>query len=127
MACLDLIGIVARDISALLRFYRLLGLTIPQDVEKESHIEITLSGGLRIAWDTLELIKSLYPDWAEPVGQRMSLAFKCDSPAEVDALHERIMQNGYRTHKAPWVAFWGQRYATVIDPDGNLVDLFAWK
>jgi uncharacterized glyoxalase superfamily protein PhnB len=22
-------------------------------------------------------------------------------------------------------AFWGQRYATVLDPDGNSVDLFA--
>jgi hypothetical protein len=22
-------------------------------------------------------------------------------------------------------AFWGQRYATVLDPDGNPVDLFA--
>ncbi|MCZ6462364.1 MAG: glyoxalase, partial [Actinobacteria bacterium] len=22
-------------------------------------------------------------------------------------------------------AFWGQRYATVLDPDGNAIDLFA--
>ncbi|MFL6036949.1 MAG: glyoxalase, partial [Gaiellaceae bacterium] len=25
----------------------------------------------------------------------------------------------------PFDAFWGQRYATVVDPDGNAVDLFA--
>ena len=25
----------------------------------------------------------------------------------------------------PFDAFWGQRYATVRDPDGNAVDLFA--
>ena len=25
----------------------------------------------------------------------------------------------------PWDAFWGQRYAQVKDPDGNVVDLFA--
>jgi uncharacterized glyoxalase superfamily protein PhnB len=25
----------------------------------------------------------------------------------------------------PWDAFWGQRYATAKDPDGNHVDLFA--
>lgn len=24
-----------------------------------------------------------------------------------------------------WDAFWGQRYATALDPDGNAVDLFA--
>ena len=28
-------------------------------------------------------------------------------------------------NKQPWNAFWGQRYAQVADPDGNLVDLFA--
>jgi uncharacterized glyoxalase superfamily protein PhnB len=27
--------------------------------------------------------------------------------------------------KAPWDAFWGQRYAFLQDPDGNRVDLFA--
>jgi uncharacterized glyoxalase superfamily protein PhnB len=27
--------------------------------------------------------------------------------------------------KEPWDAFWGQRYAAVGDPDGNLIDLFA--
>jgi hypothetical protein len=25
----------------------------------------------------------------------------------------------------PYDAPWGQRYATVLDPDGNIVDLFA--
>ncbi len=28
-------------------------------------------------------------------------------------------------HVKPWDAFWGQRYASVLDPDGNAVDLFA--
>jgi hypothetical protein len=25
----------------------------------------------------------------------------------------------------PWDAFWGMRYATVADPDGNGIDLYA--
>ena len=29
------------------------------------------------------------------------------------------------SHLEPMDAFWGQRYATVLDPDGNSVDLFA--
>jgi uncharacterized glyoxalase superfamily protein PhnB len=32
---------------------------------------------------------------------------------------------GHHGKTAPWDAFWGQRYATVLDPDGNQVDLFA--
>ena len=124
MAQPDLIAIVVRDMAASLKFYRLLGLDIPPNMEAEPHVEVTLPSGFRLAWDSLEMIKSLYPDWIEPaVGQRMTLAFKCDSPAEVDRLYQRVLQSGHQGHKAPWDAFWGQRYAVVVDPDGNLVDL----
>ena len=125
MAQPDLIGIVVRDMSAALRFYRLLGLEIPPNQEAEPHVEVILPNGFRIAWDSLEMAKSIDPNWVEPTGQRMTLAFKCESPAKVDALYQQVLQNGYHGHKLPWDAFWGQRYAVVIDPDGNLVDLFA--
>ena len=121
----DMIGIVVRDMAAALRFYRLLGLDIPAQAESEPHVEVITPNGYRIAWDTEELTRGIYPDWVEPVGQRVAIAFKCDSPAEVDALYERIVQSGYRGHKAPWDAFWGQRYAVVADADGTLIDLFA--
>ncbi|MBA3534214.1 MAG: VOC family protein [Ardenticatenales bacterium] len=121
----DMIGIVVRDMAEALCFYRLLGLDIPSDVESEPHVEIITANGYRIAWDTEELAKSLFPGWPQPIGQRMSLAFKCDNPTEVDALYDRITQAGYQGHKPPWDAFWGQRYAVVADPDGTLLDLFA--
>jgi catechol 2,3-dioxygenase-like lactoylglutathione lyase family enzyme len=121
----DMVGMVVRDMAAALRFYRLLGLDIPEGVEGEPFVDV-VSNGYRISWNTLEMIKGIYPDWvAEPVGQRLSLAFKCDSPAEVDALHQQIVAAGYSSHREPWDAFWGQRYAVVVDPDGALVDLFA--
>ncbi len=123
----DLIGLVVRDMAASLRFYRLLGLDIPANMDHEPHVEVSLPGGFRLAWDSLEMIKGIYPDWGEATGQRMALAFKCDSPAEVDALYERLTKQGYRGHKAPWDAFWGQRYANLFDPDGCLIDLFAQK
>ena len=125
MAQPDLVGIVVSNMAASLRFYRLLGLDIPPNIESEQHVEVTLANGFRIAWDNLEMMKSIDPDWIDPIGQRMTVAFKCESPEEVDRLYERVVQSGYQGHKAPWDAFWGQRYAVVIDPDGNLVDLFA--
>ncbi|MCP4164751.1 MAG: glyoxalase [Chloroflexi bacterium] len=125
MAHPDLVGIVVKDMAAALAFYRLLGLDIPSAADAEPHVEVTLSGGFRIAWDTLDLIRSFNDSWPDPSGHRMSLAFKCDSPAEVDALYAGVIAAGYRSHKSPWDAFWGQRYAVVIDPDGNLIDLFA--
>ena len=121
----DMVGMVVRDMAAALRFYRLLGLEAPANSEREPYVEVITPNGYRISWNSLEMVKSTDPEWVEPVGQRISLAFKCDSPAEVDVLYERIVKSGYHGHKQPWDAFWGQRYAQVADPDGNLVDLFA--
>ncbi len=59
------------------------------------------------------------------VGDTIELAFLCDSPEEVDALHSKVVAAGYQSFKEPWSAFWGQRYAIVKDIDGNLLSLFA--
>lgn len=125
MARPDLLGIVVRDMPASLRFYRFLGLDIPSDADQQPHVAIILPGGFRLAWDTVELMKSVYPRWSEPTGHRMALAFLCDSPADVDSLYYRAVAAGYDSMRVPWNAFWGQRYAVLLDPDGNLVDLFA--
>jgi uncharacterized glyoxalase superfamily protein PhnB len=56
---------------------------------------------------------------------RVGLAFRLDGPSDVDATYAALVDAGYHGHKAPWDAFWGQRYAIVHDPDGNTCDLFA--
>ncbi len=125
-ARLDLIGIVVQDMARSLAFYRQLGLEVPAEADTEQHVETTLPGGLRLAWDTVETIRSFDPDWTPPSGgARIGLAFLCDSPADVDRMYVLLTGQGYERHKEPWDAFWGQRYATLHDPDGNSVDLFA--
>ena len=122
---LDLIGIAVKSMAESLRFYRLLGFEIPEGQDSEAHVEIALNG-LRIAWDTVDVLRQVYDQWIEaPVGHRVELAFQCDSRDEVDAMYAKIVEHGYRGHKEPWDAFWGQRYAVVEDPDGNLISLFA--
>ena len=123
---LDMIGMVVADMPRSLAFYRELGLEFPDDADEQQHVEVTLPGGLRLAWDTIETIHSFYPEWEAPRGNsRMDFAFLCDSPADVDATYERLTAQGYEGRKEPWDAFWGQRYAVVDDPDGNGIDLFA--
>jgi catechol 2,3-dioxygenase-like lactoylglutathione lyase family enzyme len=123
-AKLDMIGIVVQDLPRALAFYKQLGLEPAS--EHEGHVEAHLPGGLRIAWDTVDVIRSFEPDWQPPTGgQRIGLAFLLDSAADVDRTYERLVGQGYPGHKEPWDAFWGQRYAQVCDPDGNIVDLFA--
>lgn len=123
---LDAIGLVVNDLAASLKFYRMLGLDLPEDPAGEDHVEATTPGGLRVMFDTLELVKSLMPDWVAPTGgHRVGLAFHCGDAAGVDAVYARMVAAGYVGAKAPWDAFWGQRYAQLSDPDGNPVDLFA--
>ncbi len=122
----DLMGIVVADMAASLAFYRRLGLDIPSEADGAPHVECELPGGLRLAWDTRETVLSFDPSWSPPTGGHgIGLAFACDSPAEVDSSFAELIAAGYRGHLEPWDAFWGQRYATVRDPDGNSVDLFA--
>jgi uncharacterized glyoxalase superfamily protein PhnB len=121
----DMVGIVVSDMSAALRFYGMLGLAVPEGAEGEAHVEVITPNGYRIAWDTEALMRSIYPGWVQPQGARVGLAFKCDTPADVDARYAQITAAGYAGVKEPWDAFWGQRYAVVADPDGLHVDLFA--
>lgn len=124
---LDAIGIVVADMPRSLAFYRRLGLEIPSEADGEDHAEAAGPGGLRLMWDTEKSVRSFDPTWSAPSGSpRMGLAFLCDTPAAVDAAYQALVDAGAEGHRAPWDAPWGQRYATVGDPDGNSVDLFAW-
>ena len=89
------------------------------------HLDVTLPSGLRLMWDTEELMKQIDPEREEPRGHRMGLAFLCEAPAAVDELHAKVVDAGFRSKATPYDAFWGQRYATVLDSDDNEVHLFA--
>jgi catechol 2,3-dioxygenase-like lactoylglutathione lyase family enzyme len=104
----DLIGLVVADMGRSLAFYRRLGLELPPEADTQSHVEVALPGGLRIAWDTVETVRSFDPDWTPPQdGSRVSLAFRCDSPDEVDRTYDALTGTGYHGYKKPWDAFWG--------------------
>ncbi|MDQ1635577.1 MAG: hypothetical protein QOJ32_2386 [Frankiaceae bacterium] len=120
-----LVELVVADMATTLAFYRRLGVDIPADADGAPHVEADL-GGLRIAWDTEDVIRSFDPDWTRPSGgHRTALGFRCDGPEEVDAAYAELTEAGYEGHLPPWDAVWGMRYAILHDPDGRPVDLFA--
>ena len=121
----DALGVVVSDMARSLAFYRQLGLEFPDGAETEGHAEAT-AAGVRIMLDTEETVRSFDPEWQPPAqGHRGALAFRCDTPAEVDSAYANLLEHGGTAHKEPWDAFWGMRYAEVKDPDGTVVDLFA--
>jgi uncharacterized glyoxalase superfamily protein PhnB len=122
----DALGIVVADMGASVAFYRRLGLEFPEGAETEGHSEAALPGGARLMLDTEATMASFDPEYRPPADTgRISLAFSCESAGDVDATFDRLIAAGHVGLRSPFDAFWGQRYATVLDPDGNPIDLFA--
>lgn len=125
MASLSVVSIVVSNMAASIGFYSDLGLTLSGGGPDDDHSDFA-GDGVRVMLDTESLMCKLHPEWVRPTGgHAMALAFECESPEAVDRTFESFVKAGHVSVQVPWDAFWGQRYATVADPDGNPVDLFC--
>jgi catechol 2,3-dioxygenase-like lactoylglutathione lyase family enzyme len=123
---LHTVGITVKDLGKSLSFYRTLGLPIPEGQDNEHHVEFTSENGYSIGFIPETTMLQTDPSWKAPVGNnRVSLQFACGNPKEVDETYNKLMAAGYQSFKEPWDAFWGQRFAQVLDPDGNNIGFFA--
>ncbi|MBI2603189.1 MAG: VOC family protein [Deltaproteobacteria bacterium] len=121
---LDAIGIVSENIQDSVRFYGLLGVSF-QEIGSGDHVEGQTPSGVRIMLDSVDLVKKLNPKWKKPSGSGVILCFKQETPTTVNKVYANLIGAGFKAVKEPWDAFWGQRYCSVLDPDGNQVDIFA--
>jgi uncharacterized glyoxalase superfamily protein PhnB len=124
MPTLNALGIVVRDMAESIRFYRLLGVDVPETPD-EGHVSADLPSGMRLMFDTEEVMRRFRSDWSRETGNQLALAFDCGSPKEVDETYSRVVAAGFDGDMDPWDAFWGQRYAQLRDPNGVPVDLYA--
>ena len=124
MPSLNAIGIVVRDMAESIRFYRLLGIDVPETPD-EGHVQTLLPNGVGFMLDTEEVLRSFRPEWSRETGNQIAIALECDSAADVDTVYARVVDAGFVGEKEPWDAFWGQRYAQLRDPNGVPVDLYA--
>jgi len=123
---MNTLDIVVADISASIAFYRLLGLDFQVDPAYAEHADCGLSSGLHLMLDEEKFTEMARPGWTRANGSPpVFLAFQFDTPAEVDAKYAEIVAAGHEGSREPWDAFWGHRYATVLDPDGNGIDLYC--
>ena len=121
---LNAIGIAVSDMATSIRFYRLLGLDVPETPDEE-HVDAFLPNGVRFMLDSEDVMRSFREDWVRQTGNQIGLALECASPAEVDEAYAGVTGAGFHGEKEPWDAFWGQRYAVLLDPDGVEVSLYA--
>ncbi|MBD2891660.1 VOC family protein [Spirillospora sp. NPDC000708] len=124
---LNTIDVIVSDIDAAIAFYRRLGVDFTVDPAYPDHAGCDLPNGLHLMLDTEKFRASAQTSgWTRPEGDpRSFLAFEFPAPADVDAMYAELTGAGHRGIQEPWDAFWGMRYATVADPDGNGVDLYC--
>jgi uncharacterized glyoxalase superfamily protein PhnB len=126
MATLHTISITVKNLGESLAFYRTLGLEIPEGQDNEHHVEFNSQSGYSIGFIPESTMLRTDPTWISPTGNnRIGLQFDCNSALEVDETYHKLVAAGHQSFKEPWDAFWGQRFAQVIDPDGNNVGFFA--
>ncbi|MCF2904613.1 VOC family protein [Octadecabacter sp. CECT 8868] len=125
MIRLDAVAVSTTDMAKTVAFYELLGFEFPEWGAEDQHVEpITKQGDVRLMIDTAALMEQLTGHAPVPPNHS-SFAMLCDTPAEVDKAAAALKAAGHTLTVEPWDAFWGQRYATVKDPDGYQIDLFA--
>ncbi|MFC5729958.1 MULTISPECIES: VOC family protein [Nocardioides] len=123
---LNSLDIIVADLPKSIEFYRHLGLELKVDPSMPDHASCDLPNGLHLMLDAETLTSAARPGWVRGAGSPpVFLCFGMDTAAEVDTQYARLVEAGYRGERQPWNAFWGMRYATVLDPDGNGVDLWA--
>ena len=126
------LDLVVRDMEATIRFYRALGIDIPEDAiwrtpSGAHHVDLTMPGGMVLHFDSAALAKAYNRGWSEPTGSgtRNVLTFKVASRDDVDRIHGQLVSTGYPSSQSPYDTFWGARYAIVLDPDGNHVGVMS--
>lgn len=123
---LDQVNIVVSDMDASVRFYRLLGLDIPDsDPAWQAHHRTARSEGVDIDLDSREFAKKWNAGSRGASANSTVLGFRLPSRAAVDETFMRIVTAGYASQQEPYDTFWGATYAIVEDPDGNPVGLMS--
>jgi catechol 2,3-dioxygenase-like lactoylglutathione lyase family enzyme len=122
------INLFCRDLTATVAFYRRLGLDI-DDTNPWSghHIEVPMANGAQLELDSIELTKGYDSGYVDPTagGSSNVLVFHLPTRDAVDLAYAELTADGHPGHLAPMDAFWGARYAVVVDPDGNSVGIMS--
>ncbi|MVZ99746.1 glyoxalase [Actinomadura sp. LD22] len=123
---MNTIDLIVTDMEAAIAFYGRLDVHFKVDPQYPDHADGDLANGMHLMLDTAGFRGSTTPGWTEPAGgPRTFLAFEFGAPADVDAKYAELTEAGYEGLREPWDAFWGMRYSSVLDADGNGVDLYA--
>ncbi len=124
VARVDLITVWVENLDPMRSFCRdVLGFLVKEDHGRYVEFE---NNGVRFALCERSVMHAHSPAFKEPVrGQRFELAFRCDSPADVDEAYRILLEHGAGAVAPPQDMPWNQRTALFADPEGNIHEVFA--
>lgn len=115
---LYMLGLIASDIEKSVEFYRRLGVDFPEDIEGKTHVRVKMGGDFTFFVNARGRLPEL-----DDV--RVIMEFYLEGRGAVDAKYKELVDYGYKSFKAPYVASIGMYFALINDPDGNTVLLSA--
>jgi catechol 2,3-dioxygenase-like lactoylglutathione lyase family enzyme len=117
MSRFDAVTIEVADLERSLAFYRLIGLAIPEG-RASSYATLELPGQGRVDWTRSARCSTSAPP-------RIVLGVRCRDADELDRVHRSLVDGDHAVEAAPHVVAWGARVCRAMDPDGNIVELYA--
>jgi uncharacterized glyoxalase superfamily protein PhnB len=120
---LSQVNLVVGDLDRTLTFYRRLGWEFR--TTGGQHAETDLPGGFRVEFDTARAAGMWDSGATGPAAGSTVLGLALETRAAVDALYGELVAHGSGARQPPYDAFWGARYAIVVDPDGHPLGLMS--
>jgi catechol 2,3-dioxygenase-like lactoylglutathione lyase family enzyme len=124
---LHMLNVVVADMAASVEFYRRLGVVATDAIDTSGvHVQLRMPSGFSLELDTAESARVWHAGFrADPAGVGVVIGFALPSRESVDERYAELTAAGYAGRQPPFDAFWGARYAIVVDPDGNDVGLMS--
>jgi catechol 2,3-dioxygenase-like lactoylglutathione lyase family enzyme len=118
------VNLVVQDMEAMTGFYQRLGLRlVEQSPEWAAHHQSTDGEATDLHLDSEQFTRVWNRGWAGGTGA--VLVFGVEFRSDVVDMYRELTDAGYLGAQAPYDAFWGARFAVVVDPDGNSVGLMS--
>ena len=124
---INMIGIITGRFMEMLEFYRdVMGFEVMMQVEN-NYVEFE-NEGVRFALSTKTVMAEATGEGGyleENKGHPLELAFRVNTPEEVDVKYNELVEKGATPVKGPEDQPWNQRTAFFADPDSNIHEIFA--